>query len=474
MKKIIFFALIATFIIRAYCFGADLANHIYLVLEVPKTKVFVNEKIQIKAKLYSDWLDLENISLQQVQSEQLIIKKFGDRKISKINKDGVNFIVLEYSASFVAVTPGEYEIKPVEVKMDVARMKETAGQSAELLNDNKAHYYEFIGSGSSRSLLLASQPVKITVLPIPSGGQPADFEGAVGKFDLGIKAEPGSVKIGDTITLTISVTGEGNYDTVRIPRPGNMAGLRAFEPNISKSKDSVICEQKFLVESYDFKEIPAIALTFFNPDTAGYVSLQKGPLAIVVGGYAAKPESRPASQEKPKEEAVIVGLKESPGALRKYDTRFYASPALIILTAPPLIAVILAAGIRRRKNFLENNPQYAAMLRASKKAHKRIAKAEAFMKKGDVLAFYDAVFSVMQGYLGERALLPEEGITERIVDQISIKNLDEDMPKKIKKIFADCYVAKYASADINEASMKDTLGMVVHVIMYLDKEEFNV
>lgn len=151
----------------------DLSKHIYLAVEVPKKTAYVNEKIPLAVKLYSDWLDVENITLYQDQSRDLVVKSFGDHIVSTAMKDGVKYVVLEYRSSFFAVTPGEYSPPPVKVKLDIKMPKsKKPDQGPGLLNDNRDFYEAFLGRDDSRTVELDTAPFTVTVVPSPPAAEP--------------------------------------------------------------------------------------------------------------------------------------------------------------------------------------------------------------------------------------------------------------------------------------------------------------
>jgi hypothetical protein len=453
--------------------SSDISGHIYLKLDVPNSVIFVNEEMPFKIMLFSDWLDLENISLVQKPSENLIIRKFDDRIIRNIEKDGVKYIILEYGSSLSAATPGAYQLNPVEVTFDVTLPKGKNGAAPESLNNNKEFYEGFIGYASSRSVTLESPAFTITSKEIPTENRPDDFKGAIGKFNFDVKVLPDSVKAGEKFTLTMSIDGAGNYNTVAMPILGAIAGAKVYDPKIIKGKDSITSEQIIKVESSEFTQIPQVTFSFFDPHEEKFVTIQKGPIEIKVEGY----EKRPVSKKLKTEQARnlnIVPLKESTGALHKYNMRFYRNGIFIVLGIIPILAVFAASIIRKRVRFLEANPDYAAMLRASKKAHSHIVKAQELLRQGKAPEFYSAVFNIMQGYLGERAVIPKGGITAKILDDIPPSMIDAEICKKMKKMFSDCYMAKYTTSSFDAEDMAGTLGELKHVIDELDKKEFNI
>ena len=58
--------------------------------------------------------------------------------------------------------------------------------------------------------MVSSQPLKLTVLPLPEEGKPSGFYGLVGQYTISASATPTKVNVGDPITLTVKVGG-GKY-----------------------------------------------------------------------------------------------------------------------------------------------------------------------------------------------------------------------------------------------------------------------
>jgi len=352
MNKTTAFIIFVTILLcPSFCFageiksGDDISDHIYLVLDVPKKNIYVNEEVPIRVMLFSDWLDIENISLQQKVSKDLIIRKFSDKVISNVVKNGIKYVTLEYKSSLVAVTPGTYTLNPIEATMEIVMPEKSGLTGASILNDNREFYENFIGPSGNRSITLETQPFVFNASEIP------------------VKEKP----------------------------------------------------------------------------------VERGKLSI-------------------------VPLKTSYGPLGRYDMRFYRNKIWIPVVVMPILALLAAYKIKRRLDFLDANPHYAAMLRASKRAHARISKCEELMKQGRREEFYNAIFNIMQSYLGGRAIIPEEGVTAKVLDRMEGFGSDQDLYERIKKIFSDCYMAKYTPAGFGGDEMKKTLEEVKHAIDELDKK----
>ena len=61
----------------------------------------------------------------------------------------------------------------------------------------------------------STEPVKLTIQPLPTVDQPEDYTGAVGKYTMDVLAKPTKVKIGDPITLSINIKWRGKYSDNR-------------------------------------------------------------------------------------------------------------------------------------------------------------------------------------------------------------------------------------------------------------------
>ena len=119
----------------------------------------------------------------------------------------------------------------------------------------------------------------------------------------------------------------------------------------------------------------------------------------------------------------------------------------------------------RKIRAMRSDTPYTRWLRASRESAKDAEKARALMRKKDVGGFYRQVFRTMQKYIGVRFSMMPEGITEEIVDEKvgpAIKNAG--VTEKIKSIFQECYLARYAPLELGEKDMKKTFEDLSAVI----------
>jgi len=80
----------------------------------------------------------------------------------------------------------------------------------------KSFFDDFFDNFANVKATVTSDPIVITVNPLPLG--PADFSGAVGRFDLRSTITSTNVKENDAITLRIDVSGNGNIKLINAPK----------------------------------------------------------------------------------------------------------------------------------------------------------------------------------------------------------------------------------------------------------------
>jgi len=208
-----------------------------------------------------------------------------------------------------------------------------------------------------------SEPLEVTVRPLPEDGRPADFTGLVGRFS--VKATPSSrsVALGESVTLVVKVEGDGTLSGFQLPPLPEDAGLRAYddEPERSASLDggrfrTVATFRRAIVpEQEGSLEIPPVRITSFDPTAGAYVSVETDPVALevrpgeqtgVVTSYAGEGVDRRRDVE-----SLGDDILPAPGQARVADRTL--SAALPFALGLPAAAGLALAGVcltgRRRR-----------------------------------------------------------------------------------------------------------------------------
>lgn len=142
--------------------------------------------------------------------------------------------------------------------------------------------------------ILTAPPALLQARALPKPA-PADFSGAVGRFALTVSPENSTVRAGEPLTLSITISGKGNLDTpppltVMLPEGlrREASGTQSGAPS-AKGAPSSISTRLTLVAAKEgkFRFVP-VKLTAFDPETNRYETIASNRIAInVIAGQAA-------------------------------------------------------------------------------------------------------------------------------------------------------------------------------------------
>ncbi|MBY0554078.1 BatD family protein [bacterium] len=156
------------------------------------------------------------------------------------------------------------------------------------------------GWGQAHDFTKASRRTEIKVLPLPNEGRTQSFSGAVGTYHVTLKTEGNSFPAHQPFSIKVRYEGIGNAKLIDLPSINWPSGLEIYD---TKS------DSKFFKEGQSFKEfeilaiprkegemlIPALDLTYFDPQQKKYVSASTQELRLQITAGTQPVGSNPAS-----------------------------------------------------------------------------------------------------------------------------------------------------------------------------------
>ena len=150
----------------------------------------------------------------------------------------------------------------------------------------------FFSSSVSRSTQRVAEPFTLTIQSLPETGKPENFSGAVGTVKLEAQLSSATAQPGDLLTLSVSVTGDGDLRNVAMPVPQDAEGFKVYPVKEKTRKVSVLqSEQVFIPQSTNALEIGAIRFSYFNPVTRNYEEAVAGPFRITFTDASVVPKT---------------------------------------------------------------------------------------------------------------------------------------------------------------------------------------
>jgi hypothetical protein len=292
-------------------------------------------------------------------------------------------------------------------------------------------FADFFGRLQERRVTLASQAQSLSVEPLPVVGQPADFAGAVGRFELSASATPVKPGPGDPVTVRMVLRGYGNFDRVSPPRLSDAGGFKTYDPTSAfEPRDTVgyegakNFEQLIIPKDPAVTEIPALTFSYFDPDAGQYQTVRTAPIPLQISAAAgaAAPSARQpptASQDTVAsgDSTAFEGLESGPavhlelGRLLRDVKPTLLQPWFIGLQALPMLAIGLGFHLHRRNVQRRDDPSSFRNKQADRAVAGALVSMERALHASDVPAFFAACRQAVQERLGARWGLPPPTIT---------------------------------------------------------------
>ncbi|MEE8359860.1 MAG: BatD family protein [Candidatus Omnitrophota bacterium] len=458
----------------------DISGRIFVTMQVPRDRVYVNEIIPMTMKLYVNGMGLKDIQYPKVPHDGFSMGKYEQpRQYRERDYNDNIFDIIEFKTTLFGTRPGKFTLGPAELNaMRITRQRQRGMRSIDdFFGDDL--FDDFFGRYQAHPIKLSSKTVDVTVLPFPKEGKPDDFNGTIGDFNFELKAEPRDIRVGDPITLTMKISGNGNFNTVTAPILESQKGFKVYRPTaIEQTRDEKIFEQVIIPKTDEVTQIPKASFSFFNPQREIYQIIAKGLITIRV----ARPENeeelkimefgkgRPRTFVHEKIGRDIIYIKESPGKFKRVGSFLYKKPGYLLLHIIPLLILASLFTIHSRSERMRTDERYARHASAPRKARAGLKEASGFMKQKKSGEFYSAVFKTMQEYLGDRYLLVAGGITANIVDELlKDKGIKKDILDKLERLFADCDMARYAASQFGAKEMEEAFRCLREIIEYMER-----
>ncbi|MCC7012201.1 MAG: BatD family protein [Planctomycetes bacterium] len=249
----------------------------------------------------------------------------------------------------------------------------------------------------------------IQVVPLPETGRPVDFGGAIGTLAARADATPRDVDAGDSIKLKVEWTGEGNLEFFTPPDIARLESFRDFR--VYGRTEEKAFDRRTVV--YDIspvtsqaREIPAVPLSVYDPQSERYVSVKTEPIPIRVRALeGASGLGLEAGEERFKNDVRDIVLQPSPrGERAPLGAAFVFG-----------FAALLPAGWLALRGFVRRNGDPdAPRERARRKARKMLARSLA--RAGDARAQLESVYQFLSARSGESV---ESWIGRRVCEAVA-------------------------------------------------------
>lgn len=306
-------------------------KNLFVRVESSKSSCFVGEPLMVVYKVYSRLITYMQVakrpSLTGFSVMEMVDSYDGKAEIEKLN-GRLYYTSLVRKVQLFPLQEGTYTLDPAEIETQIRFIKtdQPAGKkgSGSLLGRSTTPMFP---TAINHRTLLRSKPLTITVKPLPAANQPDDFSGAVGQFNVAVKAPATSIYKGDLVKIQVTISGSGNLWLTTLPPVKWPNGIDTSEPIVKEDinkyafplSGSKTFEYAFAAPDTGDYTIPAIHLSYYDPVDKKYKKASNEPITMHVLPGVKKNDA----------EAEAMRAKKAPGIQPQYY--WFACIVLVII-----------------------------------------------------------------------------------------------------------------------------------------------
>jgi hypothetical protein len=461
----------------------QIGDNLFLKATVDRARVTQGEQINLEFKIYTRVAILrpelvKNPTLTGFWGEDVDVPQNTSPR-ETYNGKQYQVGVVKKMALFPTQS-GTLEIGPMELKVGVQIQNRSSDPFDSFFRDP---------FGRTVSASVKSEPLKITVDPLPAGA-PAEFRGAVGRFGMSSSIDKKTTRTNEPVSIKVTISGTGNIKLLEAPSVEFPPDFEQYPPKVTESitKGEKISGSKsfeFLVMPRypGMKTISPLTFVYYDPSKREYVRLRspqmelhveqgaatQGP--IVAGG--AREDVRLLSQD-------IRFIKVGTPSFTRTGEYLHTSPVFIVLLILPLAGLggaLAFAG--RRRAVLADEAGYRHR-QAMKLARKGLKVAEYLLNlKGGAqdgpvanqrLRFYSEVSKALWKYLGDKLSMAPAGLSvETASAELQRRGVEKGLLSAFKALVETCDMARFAPSSLEVPRMQRTYEEARRVIVELER-----
>ncbi len=431
-------------------------NDLFIAVHLDKTKVYKGEPIRATLKLYT------RVQLNGVEGSRFpTFNGFWKQELKNdhhtwqseaYNGKVYNTHILNEFLLFPQQT-GTLKIEPFE--LTVAAQIVTQQASRQSLFDD---FFGAMDMVQDVSKTLTSNPMVVDVLDLPSGA-PSSFAGAVGKFTLESELPQENITANSSANYMVRIAGRGNLPLIQAPDLQLPTSFEKYNVKTTESLQSSISgisgyrqfEYPFIARAEGEYTIPAFEFSYFNPQTANYVTLSTREMTIrVAADSLARAAGSGLVSAISKEDIQILDrdirfIKLGSSELSSKGDMLMWSPLYFILVAVIVLLAVVLYFPLKRGIVNRSNDTFVRGKRANKVALQRLKKAHEYMKMGNDKGFYDETLRALWGYMSDKLNIPVSNLSkENIREELSKRGFAEEQSSRFINIISECEMAQYS------------------------------
>jgi hypothetical protein len=433
-------------------------NDVFIRAHADKRKVFQNEKIVLTYTICfrSSITSPEIVRLPRTAgfwAEEFPLAHDLPVRDEVINGMQYRTAVFKQIALFPTQT-GRLTVEPLALRVQV-EVRSKRRDPYGLFDD------PFFGMGArTETREILSPSVTIDVQPLPTAGQPSDFNGAVGDFEIQASLDKTSTRANEAVTLLFKISGEGNIKTLADPKITFPPDIEHYDPkvtdDINRSRGQITgsktLEYLLIPRAAGTQIIAPITYSYFDPKAKRYRSLSTPELTLQVergletaGGSGISVATKRGVEQIDQD---IAYVKVRTDAFHVRDVAPYQEVTLWLALAAPWAAVAVVVVDKRRREKLVQSPIRWRNLVALKKARQGFTRTQKLLQRAENEKFYGELAHTLRSYLAGRLNQESDNAaSDELEEAWNARAWPREPLEKIRGILNECDFARFASTE---------------------------
>jgi hypothetical protein len=437
------------------------AKDIYITAQLSNRKPYVGEQVIYTWRLFRR-VQIADAQLEPQEFNGFLVENLGELREYRSVVGGQQYIVSEIRKALFPQEEGTLQIPASKVSCQI--VKRQRSRRGGIFDD-------FFGRTTTEPKIIRSSPLSVEVKPLPP--PPSGYSGLVGSFDLQATLSKRTLKVGESTTLTLTVSGTGNAQMISEPRLPALDRFKIYDDKpggaIDRSGNRLSGNKSFTKALVPLEpgqlQIPSITLTSFDPSKGTYETSRSPVFTLDVSPAEGREELRLTESLAPSTGKVavriladdILPIQRGLDTIATVPISTRPWPLLAgALLAPPFVYLGLLIATRRQRRF-EADISLRKRHRAMRQARKILAGLKD-LDAGDKLAVAELGSRCLRTYIGDKLGLEGAALTAAEVKQhLAEVGVAEDLVGEVSQLLEQLEAAQYGAATAPADQLGDEL-----------------
>jgi len=303
-----------------------------------------------------------------------------------------------------------------------------------------------------------SEALSIHVREPPESGRPESFQGAIGTFTASHRLSTQTSRVGEPLSLTLTITGSGNFSRIPPPELESDDHWQVYPPRTEFAPEDEIGHHGTLEIEYiivprhpGITHAPSIAFSYLNPETGRYDAAELEPIEVTVQASETIATHAATADGMVEDDSTLYGPQllakrwYSPDRSTGYRTAWF-----YLAHGVPILLLIVLTIWRRRQNRLNEDARFARRVSGSRAVRTNLRKARLAIGRSDVPAFFTHARAAIQHSLLRHIPMeqrPESLTWTEVSEHLLDREAAESLRHEVRTIFEFADALRFGDAN---------------------------